>query len=178
MCDHRSDQDEFDAESFRGRVQGFIMQSVKDWAIAEDLTQETFFAFWKSSDADTIAGDRQAFLFSIAYNQVKAYWRKKKTIPVSNKILDSYQSPNVEYSREEQLANIQHLLNLLREHFTHEDVALMSMKYLDKLTFEQIAVELNCVASTASDRHQRILNQLRVLAKENPPPDFETGSSL
>jgi len=154
------------------------MQSVKNWEIAKDLTQETFFAFWKSSEAETIQGDRRTFLFSIACKQVKAYWRKKKTIPVSNEILDSYQSPNVEYSREEQLANIQHLLNLLREHFTHEDVALMSMKYLDQMTFEKIAVELNCVVSTASDRHQRILNQLRVLAKENPPPDFETGSPL
>ena len=176
MPDEQSDQEEFDVESFRNHLQGYIMQSVNNWAIAEELTQETILAFWKSDKAGTIEGDRRKFLFGIAYNQVMAFRRKKKSIPVSNEILDTHQSPDTEYPRTEKSANLQQLLSLLREHLKPEDVALMTMKYLDEMTFEEIAVELNCVASTAFDRHQRILKQLRVIVKENPPPDFEVGS--
>ncbi len=176
MSADQSDQDEFDPEAFRDRLTSFILQSVKDLATAEDLTQETLFGFWKSKQVLKTKKDAQTFLYRIARNQLKAYWRKKRAIQLTDDFLSTVEDFDVERSRKEKLALYQYSLNLIQKYCSPDDAALMTMKYLDQMTFIQIGAELGYSAGTASDRHQRILKQLRKIAAQNQPPDFETGS--
>lgn len=176
MSADQSDQDEFDPEAFRDPLTSFFLQSVKDLATAEDLTQETLLGFWKSDEVFKTKKDAQTFLYRIARNQLKAHWRKKRAIPLTNEILDTFQSPVAEQSRETVLVLHQYSMNLIQTYCSPDDATLMTMKYIEQMTFKQIAAELGCSSSAASDRHQRILKQLHKLATDNPPPDFETGS--
>ena len=53
-----------------------------DRELAEDMTQETFTSFFESLQTYTDCGKSRNYLYRIAGNIIKNYYKKKKEIPV------------------------------------------------------------------------------------------------
>ncbi len=63
----------------------FVFVHVRDAALAEDLTADTFTNAWKSIDKFENKHPR-AWLYTIARNRMADHWRKKQTVPLDEDI--------------------------------------------------------------------------------------------
>jgi RNA polymerase sigma-70 factor (ECF subfamily) len=74
--------------SYRESVWGFVLRHVRDEALADDLTQETFLRAQRSIRTYRGEASRRTWLFSIALNVVRDQFRSRQRAPNST-ALDS-----------------------------------------------------------------------------------------
>lgn len=63
----------------------FLLVHVRDAQLAEDLTADTFTQAWNRLDTFDFKQTR-GWLYTIARNRMYDYWRKQKTVPLSDEI--------------------------------------------------------------------------------------------
>jgi len=64
---------------FEARIYRYVVSSVKSPELSDDITQEVFVKLWESREALDPEQSFQAFLFTIARNQILNLFRKLKT---------------------------------------------------------------------------------------------------
>lgn len=156
-------------------VYGFLINYLREEAVAADIAQETFFKVWKNSNQFKPEFKFKTWLFSIARNSALDYLKKKKTYSFSEleegddswseRVADSAPSLEDIFSRLETKEKVEGILSILDP----RDREILLLHYTEELTFEEIAKTLNQPLNTVKSRHLRVLRKLRDRLGEGAP---------
>lgn len=82
----------------------FVYIQVKNRADAQDITQEVFYKFFVSNIDFIDAEKERSWLFTVAYNQCKNYWRTgwyKRVFPIKQEFLEFENTLEAQYEKKE-----------------------------------------------------------------------------
>jgi RNA polymerase sigma-70 factor (ECF subfamily) len=139
-----------------------------DASLTDDLTQETFFKAWKNIKKFDPEKSFKTWLFVIAKNSARDFWKKKKTLPFSlfensegfNKLDEVAEDKPLPDEILEQLETVDELewkmKNIPKKYQT-----ILFLRYKDDLSVIQIAKVLDIPYNTAKSQHQRALRALK-----------------
>lgn len=129
--------------------------------VALDLSQDIFTKTWaylaKGNEVDNL----RAFLFTVARNRIKDYYKKRKTYSFtrigidepSENFIDNSVDPTMVAELTEMIKIIQSLPNRHAE--------LIQLRFIEGLSIEEIALIYNKRPNTISVKIHRIMNDLR-----------------
>ncbi len=151
-------------------VYSFAARSVPDEA--DDIAQDTFLKVWKNLRAfDPQKAQFKTWLMRIARNTVTDYLRKKKSLVFSdfeNGDASPFDMPDPEPLPDELIArasdarSVREVLEKLPP--AYREVLLL--RYMSRLTFQEISETLGEPSNTIRSRHHRGLLQLRKLLED------------
>ena len=138
----------------------FIHRRANSRELAADLTQQTFLkALLALSKYEPRGLPFRAWLYRIAMNELRMYWRKKKEV-----VMDlSYAEVDVlrtEIGLAEESDDLQRLARSLSK-LPAEKARLIELRYFDGLSFEELGQVLGIAEDAAKMRVHRVLATLR-----------------
>lgn len=149
---------------FLKQIFRFLYFSVRNFELAEDLTQNTFFKVWRALPSFSISrGSFRAYLFAIARNLAIDESRKKKE--VSLEAISNYPSkedPEEEVQSKETQKVVWEALSNLKE----EDKQIVVLRFFEGLEYAEIARALGKKEGAVRVGLHRILRKLRKFLKE------------
>jgi len=139
-----------------------------DIDLANDLTQITFLKAWKNIKQFDQKKSFKTWLFTIAKNNARDNWKKKKTLSFSlfensegynqlEEVAEDTALPDEILERIESAKELEEKLKKLSK--KHETILLL--RYKDDLSLSEIASTLNLPYNTVKSQHQRALNLLK-----------------
>ncbi len=139
-----------------------------DAPLTDDLTQETFLKVWKNIRKFDGEKSFKTWLFAIAKNSARDFWKKKKTLPFSlfensegynrlEEMAEDKALPDEILERIESTKELEEKLKKLSK--KHETILLL--RYKDDLSLSEIAKTLNLPYNTIKSQHQRALLALK-----------------
>ncbi len=144
---------------------------------AQDAVQETFVKAWRNLNRFDLKKSFRTWLFAIAKNAATDLLRKRRSLPISrfdtaddsNPILDTLVDtellPDELFERSSLVTEIQEALSSL----SPRDRAVLSLRYEEEESFEDISRILKIPANTIRSIHRRALILLReILATKLP----------
>jgi len=155
------------------KIYAYLLVRTKDKELTEDILQETFIKSLQALKNYEYKGKSfGAWLFRIATNEMISQWRKnRKMISYGDENLlelkmDSGITPEEELIKNEDLLlkdeQSQKLLTAL-EKLPEKEKELVTLKYISKLSYKDIAVILNVRPGSLAVRLHRTLNKLKNL---------------
>ncbi len=155
-------------KSYLKPIYYFAFQFTREQESAEDITQETFIKVWKHLDRFDQEKNFRTWIFAIAKNTTYDSLKKKKTIPFSSfenddgdnpieAIDDENLLPDVLLEKKEAAAMLASSL----EKISGANRALLTLRYLEDFSLEEIAEILGEPYNTVKSRHSRALKMLR-----------------
>lgn len=130
-------------------VRNFLRLSVRNFSIAEDLTQETFLHFWRRRGAvDLRRGGVKAYLFGIARKKAADWWRRNK---------DHTAAGTEPVSSAADTLPIRDAMNQLPE----EMRSVLWLREVEGYSYEELADILNVPLGTVRSRLHTARQQLR-----------------
>jgi RNA polymerase sigma factor (sigma-70 family) len=148
---------------FYSKVYEAARYIVKDRDLAEDIVQQTFEkAFLK---IHTLQDDQkiEAWLIQICKRTAIDYWRKNKKerdLLVSDDILYSHKASETIDDEIERQMLIEELMNCLNNiSFEHQNI--LQKKYLNGLTYKEIAIELGATEGSIREALSRARKKLK-----------------
>ena len=156
------------------RVRDYVRMMVKDYDVADDLTQEVLIKVVKVLDEGryTDKGRFLPWVLRIAHNKVLDYFRAQKqvkTVSESNAGFDILGSKNfAEASIEDRLVSEQQAeeVRQLIELLPAEQREVVRMRYYEGLSFKEIAEHTGVSINTALGRMRYALINMRQIIKE------------
>lgn len=122
-------------DEFADRLFRFVIKSVKDEDLANDIVQETFTRLWEKVSTVTFSKVR-SYLFTAAYHIVLNHFRSRKRLEQMDEVNTNEHSHSEQYSdlKEvlnqalDQLPEIQKTVILLRDYegYSYQDIAEMN----------------------------------------------------
>ncbi|QDU56710.1 sigma-70 family RNA polymerase sigma factor [Aeoliella mucimassa] len=147
------------------RLRTYVIALLQDVNDAEDILQEVSLEAIKSYSSFDPSRCFQKWLFGIARNRVRRYYRSKKQN--SNLIFDTdtmlLLEAGVEHSQDQLEAQRQALRTCIRRLSQHSRY-LLSLRYTQNRSAESIAADYSCNANTVYQRLTRIRAKLRACA--------------
>jgi len=147
-------------------IYGFAFGYVKDRAIAEDITQDTFLKAWRNLKKFDQQKNFKPWLFAIAKNTALDFLKKKQSIPFS--AFENADGTNTfvegltDYSAKPDIITEQaNDFALAMKQLSSKYSQVLSLYYNDQLNFREIAKELEQPLNTVKSRHRRGLVYLR-----------------
>ncbi len=156
------------------RVRDYVRMMVKDYDVADDLTQEVLIKVVKVLDEGryTDKGRFLPWVLRIAHNKVLDYFRAQKqvkTVNESNAGFDilgnkNFAEPSIEEKlvSEQQAEEVRQLIELLPA----EQQEVVKMRYYEGLSFKEIAEHTGVSINTALGRMRYALINMRQMIKE------------
>lgn len=140
------------------RLLRYCRIQIQDHGYAEDLTQETFVRFFRSLEHYQHAGKAAAYLYSLARNLCRDYWKQ----PHREEALDQLPEPSTEPIDELELRlDLRLALNRLPED-VKETALLFFVQELRQREIAQIlGISLPLVKYRISKARQLLQNELR-----------------
>ena len=137
----------------------FCMMKVSNVELAEDMTQEVFTRYWQYvRDGKTMTNTR-SFLYTIANNMSKDWYKKKKSYSLDEKmeygvmLKDNSAGPDI-------MAEYQEVLETIKD-LEEKDREVLMLKYVEGLDPKDIAEILNETANAISVRLNRATKRLQ-----------------
>ena len=137
----------------------FCMMKVSNVELAEDMTQEVFTRYWQYvRDGKTMTNTR-SFLYTIANNMAKDWYKKKKSYSLDEKmeygvmLKDNSAGPDI-------MAEYQEVLQTIKD-LEEKDREVLMLKYVEGLDPKDIAEILNETANAISVRLNRATKRLQ-----------------
>ena len=128
--------------------------------VALDLSQDIFTRVWGYLVDGNEVENLRAFLFTVARNRIKDYYKKKKTFSFTNAGIEDEEellpSDSVTSDRAEHLELISIIQKLPPQH-----AELIQLRYIEGLPIEEIALIYNARPNTLSVKIHRILKSIR-----------------
>ncbi|MFZ5570520.1 MAG: RNA polymerase sigma factor [Thermodesulfobacteriota bacterium] len=155
-------------EIYCERVRRFIILTVKDTWVAEDLLQETFIRVQKNLTQLNDSGKLKSWIFRIAYNLCQDHFRQSKRIsnreePVMQiEILPHYTSAQKMLEQQQMSACVQEQTKLLPESLR---TPLLLFEILE-FKQQEIAEILNISVENTKVRLHRARKQMRAILNE------------
>jgi RNA polymerase sigma factor (sigma-70 family) len=137
----------------------FCMVKVSSVELAEDMTQEVFSRYWQCLRDGKEMTNTRAFLYTIANNMAKDWYKKKKSDSLDTH-MESGVQPKDTTSSPETLAEHAEVLEMIEE-LEPKDREVLLLKYVEGLPPKEIAEVLNESATTISVRLNRATKRLQ-----------------
>jgi RNA polymerase sigma-70 factor, ECF subfamily len=157
-------------------VYNFLYQLTSDHSSLDDLTQETFVKAWKNIKKFDPERSFKTWIFTIAKNTAYDYFKKKKTIPLSN-FIDVEGNNKLENISEDEILPLEILEKADAAKEIEAGLAkissqyrlILTMCYKDDLALQEIAEVLNLPYNTVKSQHQRALAAIKKQLNGNAP---------
>lgn len=138
---------------------------------AQDAVQETFVKAWKNLRRFDIKKSFRTWCFAIAKNSATDLMRKRKSVPFSkfdtsedsNVLTDTLADPEPLPEEIFESASLAEDVRDALEDLSTRDRTIISLRYEEEQSFEDIAKILRIPANTVRSLHRRALIQLRKL---------------
>ncbi len=137
----------------------FCMVKVSNSELAEDMTQEVFTRYWQYLRDDKTMTNTRSFLYTIANNMAKDWYKKKKADSLDEK-MESGVVPKDISADPETTAEYQEVLGLI-EDMEEKDKEVLLLTYVEELAPKDIAEILGETANTISVRLNRATKRLQ-----------------
>ncbi len=137
----------------------FCLVKVSNVELAEDMTQEVFTRYWQYLREGKEMTNTRSFLYTIANNMAKDWYKKKKTVSLDEKI-SAGQIPKDLAINPEDMASYQEVLDNIDD-MEEKDKAVLILKYLEGLEPKDMAEVLEETANTISVRLNRATKRLQ-----------------
>ena len=147
-----------DIEQQYDKLLRYCYMKLRDRALAEDLTQETFIKFFESKDYHSI-GKEMAYLYTIARNLCIDYFRKQKEELIEDlpaKIQEMPDSSDKVESIVDQLSIEQAL-----DHLTDDEREAVVLRFSSELSVEDIEKSMDISRFAVRRRISSALEKLR-----------------
>jgi RNA polymerase sigma-70 factor (ECF subfamily) len=139
-----------------------------DTALTDDLTQETFFKAWKNIKHFNPEKNFKTWLFAIAQNNARDFWKKKKTLSFSlfensdgyNKLEEIAEEKLLPDEILEQIESVEEIEKKIKK-LPKKYQTILFLRYKDDLSLAEIASVLNIPQNTIKSQHQRALSALK-----------------
>lgn len=166
------------------RIHGFILTRVADKKLAEDLTSDTFLIAIEKIDAYTWMGKPfSAWLYRVAINEINRHYKKYKheseaSVAKWHDVSEKFEAPDYELKEgeeaKENLANLK-LLNESFHKLSEGDKDILSLKYFENLSYQEIADTLGITVTNVGVKLNRAIERLKnglFMARKAPCADF------
>jgi RNA polymerase sigma-70 factor (ECF subfamily) len=145
-------------ELLRAKLVKFIGRKVGDPADVEDIVQETMLAIFDSLPLYQGKSRFLTWVYGIAKHEIADFYRKKKIkqvvfsrLPFLKDLVSEALGPELEYQEIEAKTRILKTLKKLSEGYSR----VLRLKYIDGLTMDQIAQQLNLTVKAVESRLTR-----------------------
>lgn len=162
-------------ERFQGRLFGLIVRMVRDRALAEDLTQETFIKAFGALDSFDPRYKLQSWLFKIAHNTAIDHLRRSSlaTVPLESGDPDAFDpvdfiedldavDPHQTAERSDLARDLERSLGILDPIYRE----LLVLRHIEGLSYGDIAEVTGLPMGTVKTRLHRGRKQLAELLEE------------
>ncbi|MFA6571929.1 MAG: RNA polymerase sigma factor [Bacteroidota bacterium] len=154
---------------YTDNVFSFVRRYANNDADAEDIAQDTFFKVWKNINRFKIGKSFKPWLFTIARNTALDHIKKNKAVVFSELDEPSDGMIFADFIKDEEPLQDQlfqhtqsaNFLNLIRSELHPDYQTILTMRYNEELTFEEIAEMMNKPKNTIRSWHYRALKILR-----------------
>ena len=137
------------------KLYGYLVNTVHDKGIADDLLQQTWLAVITHLHQYTPGRARfSAWLFAIARNECRQHWRKRTDVPLD--VLEQDDVPRMA-SPDHATIDLERILQTLSE----DDRELLRLRYIADLSFADLARILSISTIAARVRVHRALARAR-----------------
>ena len=137
----------------------FCLVKVSNVELAEDMTQEVFTRYWQYvRDGKTMTNTR-SFLYTIANNMAKDWYKKKKTYSLDEKMESGFILKDA-LADPETLAEYKEVLDTIKD-LEEKDREVLILKHIEGLDPKDIALILNETANAISVRLNRATKRLQ-----------------
>lgn len=137
----------------------FCMIKVSNVELAEDMTQEVFTRYWQYLRDGKEITNARSFLYTIANNMAKDWYKKKKADSLDEK-MESGEALRDKEAGPELVAEYQEVLAVI-ESMEEKDKAVLLLKHVEGLPPKEIAGVLGETANTISVRLNRATKRLQ-----------------
>jgi RNA polymerase sigma-70 factor, ECF subfamily len=154
-------------------VYNFLFQLTNDRSALDDLTQITFIKSWKNINKFNSDKNFKTWIFTIAKNTAYDYFKRKKTIPFAdftdaegNNKLENLVEDGPRLEDFPERADSVELLEKALAKIPGRYHLVLTMRYKNDLTLQEISEILNLPYNTVKSQHQRGLKALRQILLE------------
>lgn len=137
----------------------FCVFKVSNAALAEDMTQEVFMRYWQYLRKGNEMTNTRAFLYAVAHNMVKDWYKKKKSGSLDT-LMDAGYEPEEGGPTAEEVAAYREGLRTI-EDMDDNDKTVLLLRYVEGLDPKDIAEILGESANTVSVRLNRAMKRLQ-----------------
>jgi RNA polymerase sigma-70 factor (ECF subfamily) len=137
----------------------FCIVKVSNVELAEDMTQEVFTRYWQYLRDGKEMTNTRSFLYTIANNLAKDWYKKKKALSLDERI-ETKGEPRGGEASPQVMAEYQELITAI-EDMEDKDKEVLLLKYVEGLDPKDIAVILEESANTISVRINRATKRLQ-----------------
>ena len=137
----------------------FCMLKVSNVELAEDMTQEVFTRYWQYLRDGKEMSNTRSFLYTIANNMAKDWYKKKKSDSLDVAMESGY-APHDENAGPETMASYQEVLTAIEDMEETDKTALL-LRHVEGLDPKDIAEVLGESANTISVRLNRATKRLQ-----------------
>jgi len=149
-------------------IYNFLFQFVRDTAVSDDLTQETFIKAWKNMKKFDKERSFKTWIFTIAKNTAYDYFKKKKTIPFSNffdengnnkleNMSDGNILPDEILNRKDIAKEMDEKLKEIPKKYQ----IILTLRYKEDFSLQEISEILKVPYNTIKSGHSRALGKLK-----------------
>lgn len=137
----------------------FCMVKVSNVELAEDFTQEVFTRYWQALRDGKIMTNTRAYLYTIANNMAKDWYKKKKSDSLDARTDAGYEprDPNADPQSDSEYRSMLRAMDGLEDSDKH----VLLLRFVEGLDPKDIAEILGESANTISVRIHRALERLR-----------------
>jgi len=163
---------------FERLVRGTILRMTRDPALAEDLTQDVFFQFWKVLPAFTSAETLPSWMKKVAINAVISHWRRvesqRRRLEALSEAFPGREvmRPEATLIEEEDRDQVRAALEMIPVELR----SLLALRTYDEMSYEELAESLGLEVGTVRSRLFRarqmlkeILQRWKQYDRPNPP---------
>ncbi|MCK5099109.1 MAG: RNA polymerase sigma factor [Desulfobacteraceae bacterium] len=153
--------------SYNDQIFRMVFYRINSWTDAQDLTQETFIKAFRNIKRLKKAEKLKSWLYSIALNLVKDFYRKKKLLSFFGQAADlekmteynpySENKPSLIKAKEFGEEIKQKYLRFLSKN----EKQIFMLKYIDDLTIHEIAETLNKNENTVKTHLYRSIKKIK-----------------
>jgi RNA polymerase sigma-70 factor (ECF subfamily) len=145
--------------SYGDAIFRFCRLKVSSVELAEDMIQEVFIRYWQYLRDGKEMTNTRSFLYTIANNMAKDWYKKKKSDSLDEK-MESGQVPKDKNANPEQMASCQEVLDTIQD-MEQKDKEVLLLKYVEGLDPKDIAEVLEETANAISVRLNRATKRLQ-----------------
>lgn len=148
-------------QHFRPGVFSFCLKKTGNRQVAEDLTQEVFLKiFEKIGLFDETLGNFSGWVWEIARNTLKDYYRQKKAIPLSDLEEEKEKLPDKKQDLAK-TAQVREVVQTIKTNLKEDEKKVFQMRYLSNLSYKEISRETNRSPSSLRILMHRMTNRLK-----------------
>ncbi len=146
-------------DSFGDAIFRFCVFKVSNRDLAEDMTQEVFTRYWQYLRDGKEMTNTRAFLYTIANNLAKDWYKKKKSVSLDEK-METGSIPAGSEPDPERMAEYQEVIDAIGD-LEQKNKEVLLLRYVEGLQIKDIADILNETTNAISVRINRATKKLK-----------------